>query len=217
MGSRSLMGRRLADPALTFEVEANVAADDTSMIDKLKANIKAAIEGDVGSTDGGSLMAFVKQEASDAGVLTPQLQAVPDTVTIVPVIKIETVTKTILVQKRVAAPVDTGKITQSPITRPTSSPTKYPTVKTPKNPVPSESGSSGGGPSTAAIGGGAVGGVLVFMVVGYFCYKQKANSNSGGYLGQRNANRDSASNGDPTKVIQGSEVSKYLEEVQREV
>ena len=117
-GRRHLEGRRLADPALTFEVEANVAAEDASTIDKLKANIAKAVMGDNGS--GGSLMAFVKKAAAAAGVLTPQLQAVPDTVAIVSVIKTETQSKTIIVQKRATS-------TKSPTSRPTFRTTSVPT------------------------------------------------------------------------------------------
>jgi len=94
-------GRRLvdADPVLSFEVEANVAASDSSSADKLKANIVQAVTGsDIGgSSSGGNLVAFVKVQAAKAGVLTPELKATADDVKIAPVLTTTTKTKTVVV------------------------------------------------------------------------------------------------------------------------
>merc|ERR1712166_1533854 len=113
--------RRLATAGsiLTFEVEAGIAEDDSAAVSALQVNIGTVLGLD---SAGGSLVAFVKQEAATLGVLTTELAAIPNNydayaTATKPILSTSTQSKTIVVQQR-----------------PTKAPTKVPTSLGPLDP-----------------------------------------------------------------------------------
>jgi len=155
--------RRLATAGsiLTFEVEAGIAENDSAAVSALQVNIGTVLGLD---SAGGSLVAFIKQEAATLGVLTTELAAIPNNydayaTATKPILSTSTQSKTIVVQQR-PTPVPS----MAP-TAPTKVPTKVPTSLGPLDPFNPDLKQAFIAGQDDDLDGGAIAGIITAVFV----------------------------------------------------